>query len=195
MKPKLIILLAVTFLILQATYKVWAVYMSFWGMFIFFGLAAIYLIFVVILLYQLFLIVRSRFKERDRIISSFVLATSLSIVALFPQGLIDKDWFRADDVLIAWQEGGGNCHTYLALKDDHTFVATTYCFGVSELTGTYTIKEDTVLFGEDSDREYAGGYAVLSKNDADTFAGILLHVDGLIDAYPMWVRLDRLSKK
>jgi hypothetical protein len=195
MKPKTVIILAVVFLILQSTFKIWAIYLSWTGMFVFLGLTGIFLMLTVLLFFQLFLVFKERFKEKRRIISSGILATVLSVVAFFPLGLIDRDIFRAPDVLVAWQEGGGNCHTFIAFKEDNTFVETAICFGDSELTGTYSISGDTIYFGAESPDEYANAFAVLHRNEADTFSGLSLHHRFAIDAYPMRVSLDKLSKK
>lgn len=195
MKPKTVIILAIVFLVLQTTFKIWAVYMSWIGMFIFLGLAGIFLVLTIVLLFQLFFVVKTRFKEKNRIVSSFVLASVLAVAAFFPQGLIERDFFRADDVLIAWQEGGGNCHTFLAFKDDNTFVETGICFGYSESTGTYTLSGDTIYFENASNSEYENAYAVLYRNDADTFSAMGLHRTLYPHEYWMRVSLDKLSKK
>ena len=71
-----------------------------------------------------------------------VLALSFS----YPGGLINFDNFESDSIIIAQREGAANCMTTLKLRQDSSFTERNVCFGVSETTGTYKIKGDTVFF-------------------------------------------------
>ena len=174
-------------------------YLGFIGMFIFFGLLGVFVVLCILLVFQLYYLLKRRFREKDRNISSAVLAGVVMITVFFPRGLIDRNMFRASNVLVAWQEGSANCRTYLELKEDNTFVETGYCFGTSEVSGNYTRSGDTIYFHntESSDGRYGytSRFAVLYKaENSDTFSGLLKYEDATDTfGYPMHIKLDRLS--
>jgi len=52
----------------------------------------------------------------------------------------------SDDILIAQREGAANCTTTFRLKKGNKFIEKSICFGTTEVTGEYKIKNDTIFF-------------------------------------------------
>ncbi|MDB5127176.1 hypothetical protein [Mucilaginibacter sp.] len=93
---------------------------------------------------QIYLSVRERFRDKQRIYRVGLVIVLLILVVLRPFGLIDYRVFESENVLVAEREGVANCMTTLMLKESGRFKMRSVCFGVDEETGTYTINKDTV---------------------------------------------------
>ena len=52
----------------------------------------------------------------------------------------------SDDILVAQREGAANCTTTFRLKKGNKFIEKSICFGTTEVTGEYKIKNDTIFF-------------------------------------------------
>jgi len=186
MKNKgLVIITIIFFLIVNTTY--------YWegkiGFFSFFGvliLVVIYFGLAIVLVRQIYFLIKERFADKKRFFRVGLLTIVLTLTFYKPFGLIDFDKFEGNDVLVAQREGAANCMTTFKLKDNFTFRERNVCFGVSEVIGTYRISNDTIYFenikrGKQEDIKYAFGvieelenytenqYALkLFKNEKDT---------------------------
>lgn len=110
-------------------------------------LLTIYFIILTILLFrQSLFALRERFKNGQRILLIGTMTVALCMSILYPGGLINFDKFEKDSILIAKREGAANCMTTLKLRDDNAFIERNVCYGVTETTGTYNIKGDTIYF-------------------------------------------------
>ncbi len=144
---KLIITSTLLFLIINTTY--------FWEKEIGIFYLPVFLIIVgtfIYLLTSLFklikILIRNKFSDKKTFYSSVYLTFLFTLIIIKPFGLINYEEFEAEDVLIVKNEGAANCNTTLKFKKDNSFKEITFCFGLSEILGTYIISNDTIYFKE-----------------------------------------------
>jgi hypothetical protein len=109
-------------------------------------LVVVYLGLGIALLRQIHFAVKEKLADKNRLLNIGVLSTVLTVTFFRPFGLIDFDKLDGEDVLVAQREGAANCITTFKLKKDFTYRERNVCFGVSEVTGTYLILNDTIYF-------------------------------------------------
>jgi hypothetical protein len=109
-------------------------------------LALTFLILAFVLLRQIILSIREKFKNRERSIAIILLSCVLALAFFKPTGIINFEIFESENVLIAEREGAANCTTKIKIKKDYSFIVKDICFAISEVTGTYTYKNDTLFF-------------------------------------------------
>jgi len=105
-----------------------------------------YFLLVILFIRQLFLLIREKFTDRPRLITSIFLAAVLVQTFFKPHGLVDFDKLKGEDLFIADYEGSGNCNSALKFKANNKFIKRDICFGIDEITGTYYKKGDTLFF-------------------------------------------------
>lgn len=98
------------------------------------------------LIRQIFLARNEGYKNRKRLFLIGFMTIVLSAFFFYPGGLINFENFESNSILIAQDKGAANCMTTLKLREDMTFIQRNVCFGVTEITGTYNIKGDTIFF-------------------------------------------------
>lgn len=135
------------------------------GLFVFAALLTLALIFIILfvsLIRQISLSIKERFVNKHRIYFIILLVLVLTLAVFKPYGFINFEKWESNSVLIAQREGTANCLTTFKLKENRKFSERNLCFGISETTGTYRIKNDTIYFenmklgrGEDKYYEYA----------------------------------------
>ena len=127
-----------------------------------------YFVLVVVFLNQLYLLLKEKFKNKKRVLSTCLLTTVLVLTFFKPFGIINFERLRGNDVLIAQIEGVANCMSTLRLKEGNTFTQRTYCFGAYELSGTYFFKNDTIYFNTINQGRYKHAFyqfAVIGPSD------------------------------
>lgn len=146
MKRKGLLIASIVFFLTVNTSYFWEPRLGLFAFPTFFILIGYFLTLSVLLLIQFFFAIKEKFIDKQRLVliatMTFVLATSF----LFPSGLINFSTFERDSLLIAQREGAANCMTTLKLKADNKFVERNVCFGVTETTGNYSLKNDTIFF-------------------------------------------------
>lgn len=98
------------------------------------------------LIVQIFISIREKFGNRHRLYVIGIMTIVLTLTFFFPGGLINFEIFESESILIAQREGVANCMTTLRLKKNNKFVERSVCFGITETTGEYTLKKDTIFF-------------------------------------------------
>ncbi len=142
---KLIILTTIFFILVNTTYY-WEVKLGF------FALPAILLLvlsffgLIIALIGQLYFAIKEKLSNKIRLYTIGLLILVLTLTFFKPFGLINFDKLEGGDILVAEREGAANCMTTLKLKEDFTFSERNYCFGVSEIKGTYRYQNDTIYF-------------------------------------------------
>lgn len=128
---------------------------------------------------------------------TFVLATSY----LFPNGLITFATFESDNLLIAQREGAANCMTTLKLKTNNTFTETNVCFGVTQTTGNYSFKNDTIFFEKVSLGRHEDDFfkfAVIKKRETSNgkYLGDIIRYKDHSDTtgFALWITKNELTK-
>jgi len=105
-----------------------------------------YLLLLISFVRQLFLAIKEKFMDKQRLITTIALAAILTLTFFKPQGFIDFDQLAGKDLLIADYEGGGSCTSILKFKENNKFIDRSVCFGIDETKGEYYKKGDTLFF-------------------------------------------------
>jgi len=142
---RLIILSSVFFLVVQTSWF-WELWLGFLSVLLFPVLIIVFMTLAGLFISHLVMLIKERFRNRQRLIVAAVLFVVTGTTFLRPQGIIDFDRLAGKNLLIAEREGAANCKTVLKLKDNNTFVERSFCFNATEVKGTYTVKGDTILF-------------------------------------------------
>lgn len=167
MKQKRLYIATLIFFFIVNTAYFWESKMGIFAMLTFLLLVIYFLVLSALLFGQLIFITREKFKNTKRLYLIVLMAFVLGYTLLFPGGLINFRIFESNSVLIAQSEGAANCMTTIELKENKTFVEKNICFGVTETTGTYRLKSDTIFFENiDLGRQESDFYkfAVIKKN-------------------------------
>jgi len=109
-----------------------------------------FIVLTLLLLRQIYISIKEKLIDKQRLIVIAILTLTLAIPFFFPGGLINFEKFESESILIAQREGAANCLTTLKLKANRKFNERTVCFGITEITGTYNLKGDTIFFDFDS---------------------------------------------
>ena len=142
------------------------------------ALVIYFFVLAILLARQLYLAIKDKFadKQRNYLIAGMTIV--LILTYFFPSGLIDFDKLEGDNLLVAQRKGVANCMTTLKLKDNNKFIQQSVCFGLTEITGTYEVKGDTITFdnisyGRGSNEFYKYAVVKNSKNNSDGYKGYL----------------------
>ncbi len=163
MKNKALLVTTIVFFIVVNTGYYWEIFLGSWTMLIVLFLGLVFIALVIGLVYQLVLLIAAKFKDRSRSILVVLMTIVLALTVYSPGGLIDFEQFEGEDLLVAGREGAANCTTVLKLKRDHTFRERSVCFGVTIITGDYSIKGDTIRFENISFGETYHQYALIKS--------------------------------
>src|SRR5262245_48325194 len=109
-------------------------------------LGVAFLALFILLLRQLYLAVKEKLADRQRLLTVALLTSVLATTCLRPMGLLDWEKFEGKDVLIARRKGAANCMTTLKLKGNKNFTERIVCFGLTEVKGRYQFVNDTIYF-------------------------------------------------
>lgn len=150
---------------------------------------------------QSFFAIRERLKNRNRLFLIGSMTIVLGLSFLYPGGLINFSRFERDSVFIAQREGAANCMTTLKLRDDKTFIERNVCFGVTETTGTYNIKGDTIFFDKVSLGRHESDFykfAVIKNREtkSEKYLGDLVRYKDYSDTtgIALWIIKNELTK-
>jgi hypothetical protein len=163
-------------------------------------LVIVYGVLIISLLYQIYLEIREKFKNRQRLISITIVAVVLGLIYFRPDGIINFEKFQGNDLVIAEREGAANCYTTLKLKDNNRFVEKNICFGISEVTGKYSIKGDSIFFsdvqlGRDKSEYYQFAVIKQSAFENKKIIGELKRFMNYSDTLPheLWITKNELK--
>lgn len=192
--------LVIFFLVINTSYF-WMPKVDLLGFFAFPALALVYLIFLIVLIRQIYLAIREHFRSKQRIFVIILLTITLLAIFLRPAGIIDFEKFSGKDVLIAEREGVANCMTTLKLKGNNKFVAKSICFGMTEIKGEYSVKGDTIFFDKvnpgRNDRDYYQ-YAIIKNptyNNPKYMGDLTLFKNNSdTTGYELWIIKNELMK-
>ena len=97
--------------------------------------------------YDFYFLVTRKNAGEGRQVRVVLMGAVLTMTGIWPGGWINWDRILNGKCrLSAVAEGAGRCYTKISLYDSHRFVARTVCFGISEITGTFTQQHDTLFF-------------------------------------------------
>ena len=201
MKHKGLYIATIIFFLLVNTTYFWEGKMGMFAMFTFLLLILYFLVLTGFLIGQSFFAIRERLKNRNRLFLIGSMTIVLGLSFLYPGGLINFSRLERDSVFIAQREGAANCMTTLKLRDDKTFIERNVCFGVTETTGTYNIKGDTIFFEKVSlGRHESDSYkfAVIKNREtkSEKYLGDLVRYKDYSDTtgIALWIIKNELTK-
>jgi hypothetical protein len=122
----------------------WEGFLGGWNMLVLLFYVVIFLVLFITLLYQVYLIVKERVKNKQRLYLVFTIISLLSLSAYKPYGIINYEQFEGNDLVIASNEGAANCTTTFKMKENNKFSIRDVCFGIDKITGTYQVYKDTI---------------------------------------------------
>jgi hypothetical protein len=168
---KLIFAIVAVFIILNTQY--------FWERI--FGVSAfvviLFLLFVtiicaILLLRQIIIAIVNKKIAVRKISIIAVSAILLFLIFYYPDGIINFRKLESKELLYAQREGAANCMTTFRLKQNKEFAERTVCFGIREIKGEYTFRNDTLIFKKaDYDYKFAlikNSELLLYKNFKDS---------------------------
>ncbi|MGX7688144.1 hypothetical protein ACWA1C_13355 [Flectobacillus roseus] len=201
MKNKGLLITTIIFFLTVNTTYYWEGKLGLFAFPAFLILTVIYLELGVLLIRQIYFLVREKFTDKTRLINIGLLTIVLTLTFLRPFGLIDFDKLEGDNVLVAEREGAANCMTTLKLKDDFTFSERSVCFGVTEIKGNYHLQNDTIYFdnvdvGRHENEFYKFAIIKPSKFNKDGKHFDLTRYESLTDTvgHELWITKNDLNK-
>ena len=151
-------------------------------------LLAGYILLSIAIIVQIFSAVEEKFKNRARIILITVMAIVLILTYCKPNGIIDFENWEGKILLVADREGAANCTTTLKLNSNNKISVRIVCFGISKISGDYTVKNDTIFFSNYSKgrHEFNYQFALIRKNETQNkkILGELLLFTDMTDKHP-----------
>lgn len=150
MKHKRLLIATILFFLLINTTYFWEGKLGMFVMLTSLLLIVSFLVLTVLLFRQIYISIREKFIDKQRLIVIAILTLTLVLPIFYPGGLVNFEKFESESILIAQREGAANCLTTLKLKANKKFSERTVCFGITEITGTYKLKGDTIFFDYDS---------------------------------------------
>ena len=174
MKNKGLIITTLIFFLIVNTNYFWEAKLGVLAFPAFIFLALVFIILSFLLLRQLIIGVKEKFTNKSRVVAIGIMTIILILTFIKPNGLINFDKFNGTDLLIAQREGAANCMTTIKLKENMTFRERSVCFGVTEIKGTYELRNDTIFFknieyGRNENEFYEFAVIKPSKINADKF--------------------------
>ena len=160
----------------------------------------LYIFLAVALLYQVYWVINEKLHNRKRNVLVVVMGVALSLVFLWQDGIISFEKYEDKDLFIAEREGAANCYTTLKLKDNNRFIEKNICFGISEVTGKYSIKGDSIFFSDvqlsrDKDEYYQFAVIKQSAFENKKIIGELKRFMNYNDTLPheLWITKNELN--
>ena len=200
MKNKILLLTSFILLLIVNTAFFWEGKLGSFAMVLSLILVIVYGALVISLLYQIYLAIQEKFKSTQRLISIGIVAVVLVLIYFRPDGIINFEKFQGNDLLIAEREGAANCYTTLKLKENNKFIEKSICFGVSEITGKYSIKGDSIFFsdvqlGRDKSEYYQFAVIKQSASESKKIIGELKRFMNYSDTLPheLWITKNELK--
>jgi hypothetical protein len=205
MKYKSQIILSVVFFLLVQTAYFWGLWLEFLSVFVFIILIIVFMTLAGLFISHLVMLIKERFRNRHRLIVAAVLFVTTGTTLLRPGGIIDYDRLSGKDLLVATIEGAANCSTVLKLKDNNTFIERNYCFNITEVKGSYTVKGDTILFTNVNSRSANEKYymyaTIIKKNKVEhgsykTVGDLVLYKDRTdTTGHILWITKNDLPRQ
>jgi len=184
---RLLIPTIVLFVIINTNYY-WDGMLGIWMIPVMLFLFVIVVILVFALFRQMYLAIKEKFKVQSRLYL-IVIMLSAFLVSVYLPYFFDPERLEAKDLLIAQHIGSANCTTTLKLKQGNEFYERSVCFGISKITGTYTIQNDTIKFTTEGSRDGGNIYkfGVIKKktiSQNEKILGELYLYRGINDTIP-----------
>lgn len=177
MKHKTLIIFTLIFFILINTTYYWEGRLGLLAMPAAVALFLFYIFLLVVMAQQVYLLIKEKFRDWQRILAALFLLFVIILTYLKPTGLVDFNRITAKEIFVARTAGASDCMTLFKLTSDRRFVEQNQCFGNTEIKGRYELSGDTLFFMEVNmgafDNNYYE-YAVIKRNHTKGPAGTTL---------------------
>lgn len=190
-KSRLVIVTLLLFLLINTSYF-WEGMLGVFAMPLTLVFIITFLVLVFQVLRQIYLSIKERSRDKQRIYRIALVIVLLTLMILRPLGLINYRIFESENIFVAEREGVANCMTTLMLKESGRFKMRSVCFGVDEETGAYTFNKDTLKLNYAS---FRGGNDGFKYGILDTAKKSLTLYRTAADTlpYPLFVRKNELK--
>ena len=146
MKHKTLIISTLVFFILINTTYYWEERLGRLAMPAAVALFIFYIFLLFVMAQQVYLLVKEKFRDWQRIVGASLLLFVIIITYLKPTGLFNFYRISSKEVFIAQSIGSSECITLLKLTSNNRFIEQNKCFGNTEIRGRYIQSGDTLFF-------------------------------------------------
>ncbi|RRT92568.1 hypothetical protein [Empedobacter falsenii] len=87
----------------------------------------------------------------------FISIVVLTLVFLYPSGIITDKTIYGKDKLVAYSIGTADCSTTYYFKSNDIYIVNSFCFFPSREIGKYYLKNDTIYFDTITNKQYKFG--------------------------------------
>ncbi|MDH0673533.1 hypothetical protein N5D03_03125 [Empedobacter sp. GD03861] len=87
----------------------------------------------------------------------FISIVVLTLVFLYPSGIITDKTIYGKDKLVAYSIGTADCSTTYYFKSNDIYIVNSFCFFPSREVGKYYLKNDTIYFDTITNKQYKFG--------------------------------------
>jgi len=198
MKHKAPFIATFLFLILVQTQPLWEGHWGGWHIIVLEALVLFFLVLLVMGGVQIVKSFREKFKDRQRLLLIGVLACGLTGTAMYPHGLVSRELWEAESVLVAGRLGGFDSSVQLKLMEDQTFREKAVGLGMYESLGKYRIADDTVHFYDVSTgllNEAFYEFALIKQDSAFEEDWMLVYYENQVDTVgrKLWISKNELN--
>jgi hypothetical protein len=199
LKNKVLIISTLFFFLIINTNYFWEGKLGIVAFPVFLILVLVFIVLSILLLNQFVKGIKEKFSDKSRIVTIGIVSIILILTFIKPNGLINFDKFNGTDILIAQREGAANCMTTIKLKENMTFRERSVCFGVTEIKGTYELRNDTVFFenieyGRNENEFYEFAVIEPSKINPDKFDFVRFKNKNDTIGHELWVVKNELNE-
>lgn len=156
---------------------------------------------LVVVIAQAVYAIKEKGRDRQRLWVMGFGVLVLGLTTWKPNGLVNWEALAGKDLLVAEAEGAANCMTTFKLKTGNRFTERIVCFGVDEMSGDYTLKNDTIFFMYEGisgrrDQQYEFGLIRPSKTVSEKPSYLLYRYKNKADTVGrfLWIRKNELPK-
>lgn len=138
------------------------------------------------LIYQIYLLIKKRFKDPYRIATVSFMICILGFSFAIVTNIIRIDRLYGKDIFVAGTTSEP-CATSLRLKDSGLFMYESYCFARTWNVGKYIIDHDTIYFSYTRKGGHNYSFAVIEKDSIYSEKPGLRIFTGKGDTYPLYL--------
>ena len=139
--------------------------------------------------------IKEKLSNKNNLLTIALLAFILVLTFFKSYGLIDFDKFEGENILVAENKSVANCLTVLKLKDNLTFRERSVCFGVTETTGNYRLRNDTIFFDKTNrNKEEFYKFAIVKSSENIEILNLYKNLKDIARTYSLYITKNELNK-
>ncbi|WP_377140701.1 hypothetical protein [Mucilaginibacter lutimaris] len=126
LKNRLVLSAIILFLVINTSYY-WEGMFGFFVVFVLLAIVVVFLTLAFAVFRQLCFAVKEKFSNKLRLYKIAIVLSLLTLVLIWPYGLINYEALESENILVAGREGAANCTTSLFLKQSGRFKMRSIC--------------------------------------------------------------------